>query len=157
MKGYEVYVGDKALRVVEEGYALNFVNAKIEGLICDLDFALKNCSKPFITFGLPKRLKKYVEKRAKNFVSMSDDTKYKLSVFVGSPEENDLLQVYNLNTKTMRMSEKNKKKWHSCSNYLMTVEQARVYQEYFPENYFIVMEEDLEEFSKTGIESYELC
>ena len=49
MKGYEVYVGDKALRVVGEGYAHNFVNAKIEGLICYLDFALKNCSKPFIT------------------------------------------------------------------------------------------------------------
>lgn len=86
MKGYEVYVGDKALRVVEEGYALNFVNAKIEGLICDLDFALKNYTRPFITFGLPKKLKKYVEKRAKNFISMSDDTKYNLSVFVGSPD-----------------------------------------------------------------------
>lgn len=71
--------------------------------------------------------------------------------------ENNLLQVYNPDTKTMRMSEKNKRKWHGYSNYLMTVEQARVYQEYFPENYFIVMEKDLEEFSKTGIESYELC
>ena len=156
MKGYEVYVGDKALRVVTEGYTRNFINAKIEGLICDLDFALKNCSKPFITFGLPKRLKKYVEKRAKNFISMSDDTKYKLSVFVGSPEENDLLMVYNLDLKDMRMCEKNKKKWHSYSNYLMTVEQAKVYQEYFPENYFIVMKKDLEEFSKTGIKNYEL-
>ena len=65
MKGYEVYVGEKALRVVGEGYADGFINAKVEGLTCDLDFALKNYTKPFITFGLPKKLKKYIEKRAK--------------------------------------------------------------------------------------------
>ncbi|MCH5291981.1 MAG: hypothetical protein J1D88_09560 [Treponema sp.] len=155
MKGYEVYVGEKALRVVGEGYADGFINAKVEGITCDLDFALKNCTKPFITFGLPKKLKKYIEKRAKNFISMSDGTEYDLVAVATLPEEEHLIQVFTTYTKTLNMSEKNKKEWHGCSNYIMTIEQAKVYQEYFPENRFYVMGEYWEEFSKTGIKDYD--
>ena len=154
MKGYEVYVGEKALRVVGEGYADGFINAKVEGITCDLDFALKNCTKPFITFGLPKRLKKYIEKRAKNFISMSDDTEYDFVATATSPEEEHIIQVFTPDAKGFNMSEKSKKEWHSCSNYIMTIEQAKVYQELFPENRFVVSKRDLEEFSKTGIKDY---
>ena len=157
MKGYEVYVGEKALRVVREGYADGFINAKAEGLTCDLDFALKNYEKPFITFGLPKKLKKYIEKKAKSFISMSDDTEYDFVAIATSPEEEHIIEAYVTDKKAFNMSEKNKKECHACSNYLMTIEQAKVYQEYFPENCFVVMKEELEEFSKTGIESYKIC
>ena len=154
MKGYEVYIGEKALRIVGKGYANGFINAKVEGLTCGLDFALKNCSKPFITFGLPKRLKKYIEKRAKNFISMSDDTEYDLVAIATSPEEEHIIEVCTTDAKNCNMSEKSKKDWHRCSNYIMTIEQAKVYQEYCPENRFYVMKEDLGEFSKTGIKDY---
>lgn len=156
MKGYEVYIGEKALRVVGKGYANGFINAKVEGLTCDLDFALKNCTKPFVTFGLPKKLKRYIEKRAKNFVSMNDDTEYDFVAVATSPEEEHFIQAYTTDTKNLNISEKNKKRWHGCSNYLMTIEQAKVYQELFPENQFLVMKEELEEFSKTGIKDYRL-
>ena len=154
MKGYEVYVSEKALRVVWEGYANSFINAKVEGLTCDLDFALKNYSRPFVTFGLPKKLKKYIEKRAKNFISMSDDTEYDLVATATSPEEEHVIEINTTNKNGYNMSEKNKKKWHSCSNYIMTIEQAKVYQELFPENRFFVMKKDLEKISKTGIKDY---
>lgn len=155
MKGYEVYVSEKGLRVVGEGYANGFINAKAEGLTCDLDFALKNYEKPFITFGLPKKLKKYIEKRAKNFISMSDDTEYgNLVAIATSPEEEHIIEAYVANMKNLKMNEKNKKEWHKCSNYIMTIEQAKVYQELFPENRFVVMKEELEEISKTGIKDY---
>lgn len=151
MKGYEVYVSKKALRVVGENYANGFINAKVEGLTCSLDFALKNYETPFITFGLPKKLKKYIEKRAKNFISMSDDTEYNLVAIATSPEEEHIIDVYATDKEMCNISEKNKKRWHISSSYLMTIEQAKVYQELFPENRFTSMKEDSEEFSKTGI------
>ena len=158
MKGYEVYISEKALRVVGENYANGFINAKVEGLTCDLDFALKNYEIPFITFGLPKKLKKYIEKRAKNFISMSDDTEYdNLAAVATSPEEEHIIEAYITDMKNLNINEKNKKEWHRCSNYLMTIEQAKVYQELFPENQFVVMKEELGEFSKTGIKDYIVC
>lgn len=158
MKGYEVYVGKKALRVVGEGYANSFINKKVEGLVCDLEFALRNFEKPFVTFGLPKRLKRYIEKRAKSFVSMSDDTECEGFVAVAtSPEEEHIIQVFTTDRQNLNMKEKNKKEWHGSSSYLMTIEQAKVYRELFPENRFYLIEENkLEEFSKeTGIKDFD--
>ena len=68
----EVYIGKNALRVVREGYSRSFYKYderyEVEGTYVPLGIALANFNKPFVTFGLPKKLKKYIEKRAKNVI-----------------------------------------------------------------------------------------
>ena len=68
----QVYIGKNALRVVRAGYTSSIVSlgewCEAEGTYIPLGIALANLDKPFITFGLPKKLKKYIEKKAKNII-----------------------------------------------------------------------------------------
>ena len=52
MNGYEVLMTEKINLVLPEGFTKNLV---------PLDFVIKNSPNPFITFGLPKKVKKYIE------------------------------------------------------------------------------------------------
>lgn len=56
MNGYEVLMTEKINLVLPEGFTKDLI---------PLDFAIKNSQKPFITFGLPKKVKKYIEKNTK--------------------------------------------------------------------------------------------
>lgn len=137
---YEVYIGKNALRVVREGYSSSFYKYderyKVEGAYIPLGIALKNLDKPFVTFGLPKKLKKYIEKRAKNIVKSVKSEKGKFNILVPGPAEGKGMWIFKSTDKDMKMTEKNKKTWLCDGPALMTVEEASVYAKLF-DKFFI--------------------
>ena len=132
---YEVYVGKNALRVVREGYSRSFYKYyegyEVEGTYVPLGIALANFDKPFITFGLPKKLKKYIESRAKNIVEPVKSKKEKFNILVPGPAEGKGMWIFESTDKDMKMTEKNKKTWFYDGPALMTVEEATVYAKLF--------------------------
>lgn len=145
MKKYEALVGDTAIRVVPFYYS---EMKKISTIPLDVAFA--SYQTPFITLGLPKKLKKYIEKRAKNVVSMGDKTKCKQYVFTHCP---DGTGIYIQSAHQLKLSDKNKK---ICFDnrvvYLMTLEQALEYRKYFPNmKFFPDFEEDVELLREFGL------
>ncbi|MCH5291982.1 MAG: hypothetical protein J1D88_09565 [Treponema sp.] len=137
---YEVYVGKNALRVVREGYSRSFYKYderyEVEGTYVPLGIALANFDKPFITFGLPKKLKKYIENRAKNIVEPVKSKKGKFNILVPGPAEGKGMWVFESTDKDMKMTEKNKKTWFCDGSALMTVEEATVYAKLFDKTFF---------------------
>ena len=143
MKGfdnYQVYIGKNALRVVREGYSRSFYKYcegyEVEGTYIPLGIALANFDKPFITFGLPKKLKKYIEKKAKNVIETPKSKKGKFNILVPGPAEGKGMWIFESTNKDLKMTEKNKKFWFYDGPALMTVEEATVYAKLF-DKFFI--------------------
>ena len=135
---YEVYVGKNALRVVPEGYSRSFVawdgsNYKAEGTFVPLGIALANLDKPFVTFGLPKKLRKYIEGKAKNIVKVKSGRKGSITIAAPGPSEGIALWVYSSKGKLKEpITEKNTAKWFKEGAVsLMTVEEGKVYAKLF--------------------------
>ena len=94
----QVYIGKNALRVVKAGYTSSFLPlgewSKAVGTYIPLGIALANLDKPFMTFGLPKKLKKYIEERARNVLETLKSKKGKFSVLAPGPEEGIGMWIY---------------------------------------------------------------
>ena len=135
----QVYVGKNALRVVEAGYTSSFLPlgewSKAEGTYIPLGIALANLDKPFMTFGLPKKLKKYIEKRARNVLEVPKSKKGKFSILAPGPEEGIGMWIYE-RKKRGALTEKNKEYWFQQGAALMTVEEAIVYGKLFDKFFF---------------------
>lgn len=150
MKGYEVIVGKTAIRVVREGYFDGFYFTTMpkeeRPITVPLDVALANYQLPFLTLGLPKRLKKYIEKRAKNVVSMSDKTKCKQLLFAATHPVLVDTGFYTYSAYQFKLNNKNKKQWlDGGAMYLLTFEQAMEYRKYFPNlKFFLDFEEEVD-------------
>ncbi|MCH5291984.1 MAG: hypothetical protein J1D88_09575 [Treponema sp.] len=134
---YEVYVGKNALRVVPEGYSHSFVawdgsNYKGKGTFVPLGIALANFDKPFVTFGLPKKLRKYIEKRAKNIVKVKGWRKGRVTIAAPGPSEGIALWIYPSKGKLKEpITEENTKKWFEEGVSLMTMEEGKIYAKLF--------------------------
>lgn len=124
---YTALIGKKAVVVVKK---INDDTPLTENLFSvPLDFAIANVDKPFITYGLPKNLKKYIEKNAKNIIPLIKKTKYpKYTALVQSPITGMLIDVFNTKEKV--------KKWFSDGIYVMTLEEANEYRKYFISDFF---------------------
>ena len=153
MKGYEVLVGKTAMRVVPEGYFDGFYFTTIERTpTVPLDIALANYQTPFLTLGLPKKLKKYIERRAKNAVSMNDKTKCKQLVFVATHPGLDTV-FYTYSAYQFKLNDKSKKEMLAGgAMYLLTLEQVLEYRKYFPNmKISLDFEEDVELLREFGL------
>ena len=134
---YEVYVGKNALRVVPEGYSHSFVawdgsNYKGKGTFVPLGIALANLDKPFVTFGLPKKLRKYIEGKARNIVKVNSGRKGRITIAAPGPSEGIGLWVYSSKGRVKEpITEKNTAKWFEEGVSLMTVEEGKVYAKLF--------------------------
>ena len=135
----QVYIGKNALRVVRAGYTSSIIClgewCEAEGTYIPLGIALANLDKPFMTFGLPKKLKKYIEERARNVLETPKSKKGKFSVLAPGPEEGIGMWIYE-RKKTGALTEKNKKEWFRQGATLMTVEEAVVYGKLFDKSFF---------------------
>lgn len=113
MNGYEVLMTEKINLVLPEGFAKDLV---------PLDFAIKNSQKPFITFGLPKKVKKYIEKNTKFIPNIK--TKYsKIKALVQSPVVGGIIDV--------GISKEKINDWFEKGIYVMSLEEAKEYSKYF--------------------------
>ena len=134
---YEVYIGKNALRVVPEGYSRSFVawdgsNYKGKGTFVPLGIALANLDKPFVTFGLPKKLRKYIEGKARNIVKVESGWKGSITIAAPGPSEGIALWVYPSKGKLKEpITEKNTATWFKEAVALMTVEEGKVYAKLF--------------------------
>lgn len=135
----QVYIGKNALRVVKAGYTSSFLPlgewSKAVGTYIPLGFALANLDKPFMTFGLPKKLKKYIEERAKNVLETPKSKKGKFSVVAPGPEEGIGMWIYE-RKETGALTEKNRKEWFTYGATIMTVEEAVIYGKLFDKSFF---------------------
>lgn len=136
----QVYIGKNALRVVKAGYTSSFIplgewSTVIVGTYIPLGLALANLDKPFMTFGLPKKLKKYIEERAKNVIEAPKSKKGKFTVVAPGPEEGIGMWIHKRDKDTS-ITEKNKKEWFRQGATLMTVEEAVVYGKLFDKSFF---------------------
>lgn len=132
---YEVYVGKNALRVVPEGYSHSFIawdgsKYKGEGTFVPLGIALANLDKPFVTFGLPKKLRKYIEEKARNIVKVKSGRKGGITIMAPGPSEGIGLWVYSSRGKET-ITEKNVATWFKEGVALMTIEEGKVYAKLF--------------------------
>lgn len=113
MNGYEVLMTEKINLVLPEGFTKDLV---------PLDFAIKNSQNPFITFGLPKKVKKYIEKNTKFIPNIK--TKYsKIKALVQSPVVGGIIDV--------GMSKEKINDWFEKGIYVMSLEEAKEYSKYF--------------------------
>ena len=113
MNGYEALMTEKINLVLPEGFTKNLV---------PLDFVIKNSQNPFITFGLPKKVKKYIEKKAKFIPSIK--TKYpKIKTLVQSPVVGGIIDIGTTKEKINY--------WFEKGIYVMSLEEAKEYSKYF--------------------------
>ena len=135
----QVYVGKNALRVVRAGYTRNIATlgewCEAEGTYIPLGIAFANLDKPFVTFGLPKKLKKYVEKKARNIIEAPKSKKRKFTIVAPGPEEGIGMWIYTRDKDTS-ITEKNKNEWFRQGATLMTVEEAVVFAKLFDKSFF---------------------
>lgn len=121
MDKYEALITNKVILVLPTG-----LNKKA----IPLDFAF-NVNKPFITYGLPKRVKSYIEKRATTLPKIK--TKYpKIKALVQSPSVGVIIDVTTTNEKT--------KDWFKEGVYVMSLEEAIEYKKYFHSKFFTLDE-----------------
>ena len=120
MNGYEVLMTEKINLVLPEGFAKNLV---------PLDFVIKNSPNPFITFGLPKKVKKYIEKNTKFIPNIK--TKYpKIKALVQSPTVGGIIDVGTTKEKINY--------WFEKGIYVMSLEEAKEYSKYFNASFFTI-------------------
>lgn len=118
MNGYEVLITEKINIVLPEGFIKN---------LAPLDFVIKNSQKPFITFGLPKKVKKYIEKHTKFIPSIK--TKYpKIKALVQSPTIGGIIDV--------GITKEKINYWFEKGVYVMSLEEAKEYSKYFNVSFF---------------------
>lgn len=113
MNGYEVLMTEKINLVLPKGFVKDLV---------PLDFVIKNSQNPFITFGLPKKVKKYIEKNTKFIPNIK--TKYsKIKALVQSPVVGGIIDV--------GISKEKINDWFEKGIYVMSLEEAKEYSKYF--------------------------
>ena len=99
---------------------------KITEKAIPIEFAFNNTNVPFMAYGLPKNIKKYVEKNAKN-IFPKIKTKYKERAIVQSLPVGSIIDITNTKEKTSY--------WFKYGCYLMTLEEAEIYKNLFNSNY----------------------
>ena len=118
MNGYEVLIIEKINLVLPEGFTKNLV---------PLDFVIKNSQNPFIIFGLPKKVKKYIEKYTKFIPNIK--TKYhKIKALVQSPVVGGIIDIGTVKEKISY--------WFEKGVYVMSLEEAKEYSKYFNVSFF---------------------
>lgn len=118
MNGYEVLMTEKINLVLPEGFTKNLV---------PLDFVIKKSPNPFIIFGLPKKVKKYIEKHAKFIPNIK--TKYpKIKALVQSPVVGGIIDIGTAEEKISY--------WFEKGIYVMSLEEAKEYSKYFNVSFF---------------------
>ena len=103
-----------------------------------LDLALTNSSKIFITYGLPKKLKKYIAKKVKVLPEVKSHTR-NFKALVQSPKIGSIMDIYKTTFKLKKELENEVFLKEGC--YLMSLEEAKKYSEIF-HTYFFVMPDD---------------
>lgn len=105
-----------------------------------LDLALNNSEKPFVTYGLPKKLKSYIEKHAKATLPKIK-TKYpKFTALVQAPSVGRIIDVAE--------SAEEPNYWFKMGTYPMTLEEAREYSKYF-DTVFFTMEDSIKKLLRS--------
>ena len=118
MNGCEVLMTEKINLILPEGFTKN---------LAPLDFVIKNSQNPFITFGLPKKVKKQIEKNAKFIPNIK--TKYpKIKALVQSPVVGGIIDIGTAEEKISY--------WFEKGIYVMSLEEAKEYSKYFNVSFF---------------------
>ena len=117
MKKLFALITDKAVLVLPDD---------ISDLAIPIEFAFNNTDIPFMTYGLPKNIKKYVEKNAKNIFPPLK-TKHKEKAIVQSLPVGSIIDITDTKEKISY--------WFKYGCYLMTLEEAEIYKKLFNSNY----------------------
>ena len=121
MDKYEALITNKVILVLPAGLNKEAI---------PLNFAF-NINKPFVTYGLPKKIKSYIEKRATTLPKIK--TKYpKIKALVQSPSVGVIIDVTTTNEKV--------KDWFKEGIYVMSLEEAIEYKKYFHSKFFTLDE-----------------
>ena len=142
---YEVLVRKEVVIVLPS----NPKKCKKMGNEMPLSLAVTNIrNKPFMTYGLPKDVKKYVEKNAAKVLPKIKKTKYpKVRALVQSPVSGNIIDITDNKQKT--------EEWFfSSAIYVMTLEEAKEYCKYFNSGFFAMEPEEKIMLESLGITNY---
>lgn len=113
MNGYEVLMTEKINLVLPEGLSKQTV---------PLELAINNSDKPFMTYGLPKDIKKFLKKKA-NVLSEIKTNYAKIQALVQSPVVGNIIDV--------GYSKEKPNTWIKEGIYVMSLEEAKEYSKIF--------------------------
>lgn len=117
MKKIYALITEKAVLVLPD---------KITEEAIPIEFAFNNTNVPFMTYGLPKNIKKYIEKNTKN-IFPKIKTKHKERAIVQSLPIGSIIDITSTKEKISY--------WFKYGCYLMTLEEAEIYKKLFNSKY----------------------
>ena len=130
MKKYRAYIGEKAILPV----SINFDDKKsLEEKTIDLNEAIKisnDKNLPFVLFGIDKQVQKYIKTKAAYIIPPKSFKFKKIATVVPNPLAGSIIDLYE------KKSLRNKIWYEQAGAYVMTIEQAVLYQKFFPEVQF---------------------
>ena len=119
MNEYEALVEKNVIIVLPKG-----INKKA----IPLEFAF-NIDRPFMIYGLPKKIQKYVKKNTKNILPKIKTKYTKIKALVQSPSVGEIMDVVETNEKP--------EFWFGEGIYVMSLGEALEYKKYFNSVFFI--------------------
>lgn len=152
MEGYNALVAKEIVIVVQEDFKNNQSYTEIP-----LDMALMNIDKPFMTFGLPKKIKRYVEKKAYSIIKKPKSAYPNILFIVQCPIVGKMIDSLSKNfvERIREGSQKSIKEWFNEGCYVMTLEEAEIYRQHFDCVYDCMEDEPLNGIlNSLGIKHY---
>lgn len=131
MEGYNALVAKEIVIVVRED--MWYFKNNQPYIEIPLDMALMNIDKPFMTFGLPKKIKRYVEKKAYSIIKKPKSAYPNILLYVSCPIVGTMIFPLSENfVERIRVgSQKSIKKYFNEGSYVMTLEEAEIYRQHF--------------------------
>lgn len=130
MEKYRAYIGEKAIIPI----SINFDDKKsLKEKTIELNEAIKisnDKNLPFILFGIDKKVQKYIKTRAVYILNPEINKFKRMVAVVPNPLAGFIIDLYN--KKDLR----NKEWYEQAGVSIMTIEQAVLYQKFFPEAQF---------------------
>lgn len=117
-----------------------------------LSLAIANIrNKPFMTYGLPKDVKKYIEKNAAKVLPKIKKSKYpKYKAIVQSPISGNIIDI----SKDKNIYKDVEDWFFTYATYIMTLEEAKEYCKYFNSGFFTMEPEEKIMLESLGITNY---
>lgn len=156
MEGYSALVAKEIVIVVRDDMRY-FKNNHQPYTEIPLDMALMNIDKPFITFGLPKKIKRYVEKKAYSIIKTPKSAYPNILFYVPCPIVGRMILPLSENfvERIRAGSQKSIKKYFNECCYVMTLEETEIYRQYFDCVYACMEDEPLNGIlNSLGIKHY---
>lgn len=130
MEKYRAYIGEKAIIPI----SINFDDKEsLKEKTVSLKKAIEisnDKNLPFILFGLDKQIQKYIKMRAAYILKPKINKFKRMIAIVPNPLAGSIIDLYN------RKALKNRKWYEQAGANIMTIEQAILYQKFFPEAQF---------------------